>query len=118
MALSTRKMLAAAICVLAVSPKAAPAEDADARLEVCSKQHLEERFLLRPLEATRLGDHRFDALLDDVSTKARVGWLAQERHRLKQSPILQKAIQLRYQQNRALKRMRRRQIKRPKPTKY
>jgi uncharacterized protein (DUF885 family) len=46
-----------------------PAEDA--RLERLFKEYLEVEFKHKPLEATRLGDNRFDHLLDDVSPKAR-----------------------------------------------
>lgn len=53
----------------------ASAQTADQRLEAFFKAHLEESFRLRPLEATQLGDHRFDHLLDDISAEAREGWL-------------------------------------------
>lgn len=43
----------------------------DATLEAFFKEYLEERFRLQPLDATRLGDHRFDHLLDDLSPPAR-----------------------------------------------
>lgn len=43
---------------------------ADQTLEAFFKQYLEAEFQLRPMRATRLGDHRFDALLDDVSAAA------------------------------------------------
>src|SRR5262249_41394003 len=42
----------------------------DARLTAFFKDYLEKEFRLKPLEATRLGDHRFDHLLDDLSDKA------------------------------------------------
>ncbi len=48
----------------------------DDRLTEFFKAFLEEEFRQRPLEATRLGDHRFDHLLDDVSPTARAGWVA------------------------------------------
>ena len=48
---------------------AAPAEDQ--KLVDFFKNYLEERFRLQPLDATRLGDHRFDHLLDDLSPDAR-----------------------------------------------
>jgi uncharacterized protein (DUF885 family) len=44
--------------------------NADKALEAFFKQYLEEDFKLSPMRATRLGDHRFDAQLDDVSSKA------------------------------------------------
>ncbi len=61
----------------------AVAQDADAKLETFFKEHLEESFRLRPLEATVLGDHRFDHLLDDISPAARLGWLEHYKVQLK-----------------------------------
>ena len=40
---------------------------ADEELKSFFEQYLEAEFPLRPMHATRLGDHRFDAQLDDVS---------------------------------------------------
>jgi uncharacterized protein (DUF885 family) len=51
------------------------AESEDARLNAFFKAYLDEAFRRRPLEATRLGDHRFDDQLDDISPKARAGWI-------------------------------------------
>lgn len=62
------------------------AQDADARLSKFFKTYLDERFRQQPLEATRLGDHRFDHLLDDISKEARDGWLAFARKTLKELP--------------------------------
>ena len=55
------------------------AQEADAKLERFFKQYLDEHFKLQPMQATELGDHRFDALLDDVSKPARDKWLAEKR---------------------------------------
>lgn len=41
----------------------------DAKLEGFFNEYLEERFRLAPLDATRLGDHRYDHLLDDLSAE-------------------------------------------------
>ena len=41
---------------------------------------------MRPLEATMLGDHRFDHQLDDISPAARQTWLEQYRRRLELLP--------------------------------
>jgi uncharacterized protein (DUF885 family) len=54
----------------------------DARLERLFKEYLDVEFQHRPLEATRLGDHRFDDLLDDVSRKARAANTARTRKML------------------------------------
>ncbi len=43
----------------------------DARLEKLFREYLDTEFKHRPLEATRLGDHRFDDRLDDISARAR-----------------------------------------------
>jgi uncharacterized protein (DUF885 family) len=75
-----------AITVL-LSAGSAPAQNAeDAKLEAYFKSYLEEHFRQQPLEATRLGDHRFDGQLDDISQPARDQWLALARRTLKQLP--------------------------------
>jgi uncharacterized protein (DUF885 family) len=45
------------------------AQDADAKLQAFFKQYLDEHFRQQPTDATGLGDHRFDGLLDDVSRR-------------------------------------------------
>src|SRR4051812_11413528 len=47
------------------------AAEEDAKLERFFRTYLEEEFQMRPFEATQLGDHRFDHLLDDLSPEAR-----------------------------------------------
>ena len=54
----------------------------DARLAAFFRDHLDRSFRLRPLEASSLGDHRFDALLDDISPEARAKWVEEWRGRL------------------------------------
>jgi uncharacterized protein (DUF885 family) len=66
----------------AASVNLASGQTADERLETFFKANLEESFQLRPFDATILGDHRFDHLLDDVSVSARDGWLRQQRKSL------------------------------------
>jgi uncharacterized protein (DUF885 family) len=58
----------------------------DAKLESFFKAYLEQRFRQQPLEATALGDHRFDHLLDDVSPAARAAWAERDRHTLQELP--------------------------------
>ena len=58
-------------------------QSADEKLEQFYRRHLDESFQMRPLEATMLGDHRFDHLLDDISSEARQGWLAHYKSQLK-----------------------------------
>ncbi len=55
----------------------------DDRLQAFFQKYLEERFQLQPLDATRLGDHRFDHLLDDLSPKARKAQIQHVRDTLK-----------------------------------
>lgn len=64
----------------------AVAQVADENLETFFRAYLDETFQMRPLEATQLGDHRFDHLLDDISPQARGGWLALARRRLAALP--------------------------------
>ncbi len=75
-----------AVCVLLGGnicfPVLSYSQSADEQLQAFFKSHLEETFRLRPLDATILGDHRFDHLLDDVSPTARAGWLSQLKSRL------------------------------------
>lgn len=59
---------------------------ADDALATYFKANLEECFRMRPMDATSLGDHRFDALLDDISQKARAGWVAHTRKTLAELP--------------------------------
>jgi uncharacterized protein (DUF885 family) len=73
------------LTVQAVAPAATPAGE-DGRLIAFFKDYLEELFRHRPLEATRLGDHRFDHLLDDVSAEARTKWTERIRQILADLP--------------------------------
>src|SRR5579884_3489442 len=77
------------LCLFVLAWLATPlsaAESEDARLTAFFRAYLDEAFRLRPLEATRLGDHRFDHLLDDISAKARAGWAEHYRQTLTELP--------------------------------
>ena len=50
------------------------AAEEDARLAAFFKTYLDAFCRLRPFEATRLGDHRYDDRLEDLSAHARAGW--------------------------------------------
>jgi uncharacterized protein (DUF885 family) len=65
-----------------LSPAILAAEPEDAKLTTYFKAYLDEWFRQQPVEATRLGEHRFDDQLDDVSARAREGWLARDRQAL------------------------------------
>jgi uncharacterized protein (DUF885 family) len=58
----------------------------DKKLDNFFQRYLDERFRLRPVEATKLGDHRFDSQLEDISPQAREGWLAHTRRTLRELP--------------------------------
>jgi uncharacterized protein (DUF885 family) len=67
--------LLSALCpalVAATMTFAQPAEDE--KLQALFKDYLEENFRQQPTAATGLGDHRFDARLDDISPEARARW--------------------------------------------
>jgi uncharacterized protein (DUF885 family) len=76
--------LFALLAVLHVASWLPAAENADAKLEQFYKNYLEQVFALRPMDATRLGDHRFDNRLDDLTAAARQKWVALDRNTLKQ----------------------------------
>jgi len=84
---SKRSVVAVAVYILIsalATARAQPTEDM--KLEAFFKSHLDEHFRQRPVEASKLGDHRFDSLLEDVSRPARDGWLAHTRKTLKELP--------------------------------
>ncbi len=51
--------------------RAAQAPAADARFQALAKRFLSEAMRLSPVEATAMGDHRFDSLLPDISVAGR-----------------------------------------------
>src|SRR5262249_28406465 len=55
------------------------AQTEDAKLAAYFQDCLDREFKLKPFEATRLGDHRFDHLLEDLSSSGRAGWREQMR---------------------------------------
>ena len=58
----------------------------DPKLNAFFKEYLEEEFRQRPLEATRLGDHRFDSQLEELTPEARAKWLELTRKTLANLP--------------------------------
>jgi uncharacterized protein (DUF885 family) len=58
----------------------------DGKLAAFFQDYLEQQFREQPLQATQLGDHRFDGQLDDISSSARAGWRALTRHTLAALP--------------------------------
>lgn len=57
--------------ILAAGCASGFAQSADARLESFFQSYLDTWFNLRPYDASKLGDHRFDNRLDDLSKPAR-----------------------------------------------
>jgi uncharacterized protein (DUF885 family) len=76
-------VLTIGVCLLGLFPATA---QEDAKLSSFFKSYLEKRFELQPLEATKLGDHRFDDRLEDISPEARARWIALTRQTLKALP--------------------------------
>ncbi|MEO6810630.1 MAG: DUF885 domain-containing protein [Isosphaeraceae bacterium] len=58
----------------------------DAKLNNVFKAYLEKVFQAEPLTATRLGDHRFDDQLDDLSAEARAANVERDRKALSSLP--------------------------------
>ena len=58
----------------------------DARLAAFFRKYLDEELRQRPMEATRLGDHRFDDRLDDLSPRARAAATERTREALADLP--------------------------------
>jgi uncharacterized protein (DUF885 family) len=72
-------MIGTTIAALATQTPTLHAQDADAKLEGFFSKYLDEHFRQQPTDATRLGAHLFDGLLDDVSAPARERWLQLDR---------------------------------------
>ena len=84
---STRIVPLALLLCLILLPRPLPAQPgADAKLDSFFRAYLDEHFRRQPLEATGLGDHRFDHLLDNISPRARESWLAFARQELRELP--------------------------------
>ncbi len=84
-----KRALAIATLLLCGQPLAQSAPEVapeDGRLAAFFKEVLEQEMKHRPLEATRLGDHRYDHLLDDVSAKARAAGTERLRKLLNELP--------------------------------
>lgn len=67
----------ALVAILAMPDQASPADDR--ALATFFQQYLDTWFEQQPLAATRMGDHRFDDRLDDISPEARARWLERDR---------------------------------------
>jgi uncharacterized protein (DUF885 family) len=81
---SLSRLLSLVVVLCAVASAAAETEDE--KLAAFFRGFLDDEFRRRPLDATRLGEHRFDHLLDDLSPRARAGWVEAYRAALRQLP--------------------------------
>jgi uncharacterized protein (DUF885 family) len=77
-------LIAGLLCLSHPALAASPPEDE--KLQAYFKTYLDQRFQQQPLAATTLGDHRFDAQLDDISPAARDGWRELVQKTLKELP--------------------------------
>ncbi len=75
-----------ALAVLLCSNLSLRANEADTALEAFFRAHLDACFAMRPLDASGLGDHRFDDKLDDISAEARDKWLEHDQQALAALP--------------------------------
>jgi len=78
-------VLLATLVLLLVTPSPIQAQEEE-KLATFFKSYLDARFILRPVEATELGDHRFDSQLEDLTPAARAKWLAQTRESADELP--------------------------------
>jgi uncharacterized protein (DUF885 family) len=69
---------------LAASASGATGEDA--KLEAFFRNYLDAFFQQQPFQATTLGDHRFDAQLEDLSAPSRAKWTERARRALADLP--------------------------------
>ncbi len=82
--MSLASISAALACLAIVSTPASRA--ADRELAAFFQDYLDTWFEQQPLAATRMGDHRFDDRLDDISAEARARWLERDKKFLAELP--------------------------------
>ena len=74
------------LIVLGLAASASAETGEDAKLDAVFRRYLDEFFQDRPSEATILGDHRFDAKLEDLSAPSRAKWIERTRRALTDLP--------------------------------
>ena len=67
MTLSLRGLILLLCATVLMKPEGNAAPGPEGKLEAFFKSYLDEHFRLRPTEATQLGEHRYDHLLEDLS---------------------------------------------------
>ena len=75
MTLSLRGLILLLCATVLMKPEGNAAPGPEGKLEAFFKSYLDEHFRLRPTEATQLGEHRYDHLLEDLSRTNRQHWL-------------------------------------------
>jgi uncharacterized protein (DUF885 family) len=78
-------LMSAALAISAGAITAA-AQEMDGRLNAFFQEYLDTHFRYQPFDATELGDHRFDSLLDDLSRDAIEARCARDRATLEALP--------------------------------
>jgi uncharacterized protein (DUF885 family) len=73
-------------CVLLMSALTTARADEDAKLAGFFKDYLEEFLKNAPLDASKLGEHRYDDRLDDLSPKARAAKIERQKDALARLP--------------------------------
>jgi hypothetical protein len=86
MSKTTWMAIVGAFGILMAAAPAFAQSTGDEKLNSFFKNYLDEHFRQQPFQATGLGDHRFDNQLDDISPKARAGWLTLARETLGELP--------------------------------
>jgi uncharacterized protein (DUF885 family) len=78
--------IAGVLSVLVAASQATAGDAADAALDDFFHTFLEQSLRDRPLDATRLGDHRYDNKLEDLSAESRAKWTERDRTALTELP--------------------------------
>ncbi|MGO9113500.1 MAG: DUF885 domain-containing protein [Thermoguttaceae bacterium] len=74
------------LMVLGLVTSASAGTSEDAKLDEFFRRYLDEYFRQQPSNATGLGDHRFDAKLEDLSAESRAKWIQRTRRALADLP--------------------------------
>ena len=74
------------LMVLGLTTSTSAATLEDAKLEAFFRRYLDEYFQQQPSDATGLGDHRFDAQLEDLSAGSRAKWIQRMQRALADLP--------------------------------
>src|SRR5437870_3698967 len=86
MELSLTRLLPPLLVVLCMASLSHAADSDDTALATFFREFLDRDLKDRPFEATRLGDHRYDNKLEDLSAAARAKWTAHYRETLADLP--------------------------------